>query len=315
MTDFEELLDRDWGALWDDLPDAPDLVPRSKTAQITLRIPRRYLTRLKAVAKSKSLPYHTMARSWLAESIATTDDWPQAGDEYSDAQFNIKMDHELLDSFKRKASQLRRPYHALARDVIVTRVVSEERALRKSGNPASAVRLGELILLLLDAPGRKGSEAIRGMTRLQKLLFVVEQELGTSAHFYAHNYGPFDDAVYDATLALQRAGFVTGDVPIPIGPPTFAYMVTTVQGRSGPSRSPTDVFALTPKGREAVQRLRRSNRAYEALYARVAAVRQEWDVQDLDELIERIYEAWPEYADRSLIRHQVAERARRRRRT
>lgn len=36
---WDSLLDRDWSDEWETLPEAPDLVPRATTAQITLRLP------------------------------------------------------------------------------------------------------------------------------------------------------------------------------------------------------------------------------------------------------------------------------------
>ena len=40
----------------------------------------------------------------------------------------------------------------------------------------------------------------------------------------------------------------------------------------------------------------------------VEAVRRDWDTGDLNELIERVYENWPKYAEKSVIREKVARR-------
>lgn len=311
----DSLLDTDWGDVWESLPEAPSLVPRSKTSQVTLRVPERLMARLKAIAAAKSLAYHSLARAWIAEGLRSATPPPQSGDEEpQSAQLNLKVDQELLDALKHKASELRRPYHALARECIEVAVEREERALGIGSSPTAGPPMSDLLVLLLHAPGSRGAEAIRGMTRLQKLLFVIEQTVSPGPHFYAYNYGPFDEAVHDAANALRLAGFLRGSLPVKATAPSFADMIATAAQRSGP-RDPgrPDVFVLSDSGHEAAERLRRSSRAYEALFARIAAIRREWDTPQLEELVGRVYATWPAYAEKSLIRDEVAERARRRR--
>ena len=66
---WESLLDHDWSAEWESLPEAPALVPRRKTAQVTLRLPASLLGRVKQVAAARSLPYHAMVRSWITSEL------------------------------------------------------------------------------------------------------------------------------------------------------------------------------------------------------------------------------------------------------
>lgn len=53
---WDALLDRDWSEAWETLSEAPDLVPRAKTAQITLRLPAAMLARVKRVASAPGAP-------------------------------------------------------------------------------------------------------------------------------------------------------------------------------------------------------------------------------------------------------------------
>lgn len=311
----ETLIDNDWGDIWESLPEAPPLVPRPKTTQVTLRVPQSSLARLRAVARTKSLPYHALARAWIVDGLRS----PGAptlslfSEEPQSAQLNLKVEQELLDVLKRKAGELRRPYHSLGRQYIETALEREERELGigTSSRPRPSMR--ELLMLLLHAPGSRAAEAMDGMTRLQKLLFVIEQRVSPGPHFYAYNYGPFDEAVHDAVNALRLAGFLGDSTPLSAAPPTFEEMMRTAAERSGPREAKVpEVFALTAKGHEAAERLRRSNRAYEALFARIAELRQEWDTPSLNELVNRVYAEWPQYAEKSLIKNQVAERTSRR---
>src|SRR5262249_17416853 len=150
--------------------------------------------------------------------------------------------------------------------------------------------------------------AIRGMTRLQKLLFVIQQHLDPeSSTFYAYNYGPFDDRVVDSTNALRERGFLAGaEQPTTSEKPSFADMMAIVMHRAGPSPSEPVTFELTAPGHEAAERLRRSSDAYDTLYARIQALRREWDSPNVADLVARVYERWPDYTNRSIIKDEVA---------
>jgi predicted DNA binding CopG/RHH family protein/uncharacterized protein YwgA len=312
----EALLNADWSSAWDTLPEAPALVPRPKTAQITLRVPSSLLARIKAVAAARSLPYHALARSWLVDGLRSGKDGREpvsgvAGGEAQGEQLNIKLDHEFLDQLKTRASELRRPYHRLAREWIEAAVGREEQALGLSPSPGGPP-IKDVMVLLLHTPGKQGTAAVHGITRLQKLLFVIEQRVAAeSSRYYAFNYGPFNEEVNDAAEALRLAGFLSGAGSATAGAPSFAEMMATAEKRAGPREEPdAEEYALNERGHDAAERLRQSSQAYEQLYAYVRTLREEWDTPDL---IERVYEMYPKYTERSRIREKVNKRIERRR--
>jgi predicted DNA binding CopG/RHH family protein len=311
----DSLLNRDWSSVWDGLPEAPEIVSRPKAAQITMRIPSRLLARMKGVSAAKSLPYHALARSWIIEALrssappinSVSADEPQA------EQLNIKLDNDTLDQLKERADELRRPYHRLAREWIEAALTREEESLGIDPAPAGRPKLKDLMVLLLHASDHRGEDAVRGMTRLQKLLFVIEQKLAADhSRFYAYNYGPFNEEVNDAAQALKLQGLLQGPEAVTASRPTFAEMMASAMARSGPREDSTaaEDFALSDRGHEAAERLRRSNRAYEELFAYVRELRQEWDTPDL---VDRVYETWPTMAEKSLIKDEVESRRARRR--
>jgi len=306
---WESLLDRDWSQAWDTLPEAPELVARPKTAQITLRLPASLVERVKRVAAARSLPYHALVRSWLVDALRGSVVPPgELALEPQAAQLNVKLDQEVLDQLKARADELRRPYHRLAREWVDAALTREEQVLGLAASPARRPATKDLMVLLLHARKPDGQDAIRGMTRLQKLLFVIEQTLDAqSGRFYAYDYGPFNEQVNDTAEALALAGFLHGPEPARAEPPSFAEMVATASERAGP-REPEE-FALSAHGHDAAERLVRSNRAYEQLFERILQVRAQWDKPDL---VERVYETWPQYAEQSVIKDEVAARRARR---
>jgi len=315
----DALLDQDWSAVWETLPEAPPLVARPKTAQITLRIPTRLLSRIKAVAAAKSLPYHALARAWILDALRTSAPPVNSAiaDEPHAEQLNIKLDNESLDVLKKRADVLRRPYHRLAREWIEAALTREEESIGIDPSLAARPAIKDLMVLLLHSPGRRGDDAIRGMTRLQKLLFVVEQKLASErSRFYAYNFGPFSEEVNDAAHALQLAGFLTGSEAVTAQPPSFAEIIATAEGRSGQDdEAEGQEFALNERGHAAAERLRKSSRAYDQLFAYIRQLRQEWDTASLNRLVDRVYEDWPNFTDKSLIKGKVEARSVRRRRS
>ncbi|HTW07908.1 MAG TPA: CopG family antitoxin [Acidimicrobiales bacterium] len=306
---WESLLDHDWSTEWESLPEAPAVVPRRKSAQVTLRLPASLLRRVKQVAAARSLPYHAMVRSWITTELRKPM-WTRGSanlDEPLTEQLNLKFDQDVLDELKARANELRRPYHRLAREWVEASVALEEARLGIEPAGLQLPAIKDLMVLLLHAPSRGGEDAVRGVTRLQKLLFVLEQKLASqSTRFYAYNFGPFSEEVNDAADALKLAGFLRGGYPATVGAPSFAEMASTVVERSGPrDRAEAEVFGLNEQGHRAAEHLRQSGAAYEQLYQYVRAIRTEWDTP---ELVERVYEEFPDYAEKSLIRGQVERR-------
>lgn len=74
----------------------------------------------------------------------------------------------------------------------------------------------DLILLLLVAPTHHAQAVnrINGITRLEKLLFLIEQEWDYESYvderfnFIAYNYGPYSKEVYETVDILKQAGLV-----------------------------------------------------------------------------------------------------------
>jgi hypothetical protein len=97
------------------------------------------ISRLRRVATTKSLPYHALARAWILDALRSTvtPRYMPVRDEAMSAQLNLKFDQVLLDSLKRHASGLRRPYHALAREYIETALEREEKELGIDDSPQS----------------------------------------------------------------------------------------------------------------------------------------------------------------------------------
>ncbi len=137
---------------------------------------------MKAVGATKSLPYHSLARAWIVDALrsSASADSDATADEPQADQLNIKLDQDVLDQLKIRAHELHRPYHRLARDWIESALAREEESLGIDASPAGRPPIKDLMALLLHATNKRGDAAVRGITQLQKLLFVIEEKLGGS---------------------------------------------------------------------------------------------------------------------------------------
>lgn len=116
------------------------------------------------------------------------------------------------------------------------------------------IEIDDAIVLLLgvedndDTPGE-----IKGVTRLEKLIFLLEREtsskewLNEDAEFEPYNFGPFSQKVYQAVDMLNAAGLMSDtDAPAPDETDTWEERKHIYDSTTNPYT--TRDFKLTEKG-------------------------------------------------------------------
>ena len=243
-----------------------------------------------------------------------------------DRQLNVRVDEALLAALRRAAHLRGEGYHSLARRY-VEYGVAQDLATFEDREHASRTRfqLKEAMLVLVGADGANGhpNEPIDGKMRLQKLLFLLAQHLrpDVAARFEAYNFGPFDDAVSVDLQFLAGEGLIepvggTTEVEVlPPGSDRGDRILEWIRGRNDPTSSRMlESYRLTQKGLAWVERFFASeefgsSEAKQRLAAEAARMKRTYGHMPLDDLVEYVYEQYPEFTARSKIRHQVAERA------
>jgi hypothetical protein len=166
----------------------------------------------------------------------------------------------------------------------------------------------DLVLLLLRAPGTDASaqrDRIHGITRMEKLLFLADQEspLPGKVHdalvFRPYNYGPYSKQVYEAVDVLEDADLV-GEEKALNGRPLDAMEEASIapDSTAGLERR----FYLTEDGREVADYLAKQHPDYFQL---LDEVKGKYGNLPLRKLIQYVYRRYPKYAEESLIRDQV----------
>lgn len=144
-----------------------------------------------------------------------------------------------------------------------------------------------LPMALLDA---SDAGQIEGRTRLQKLVFLMEQELDevptaslddSDYNFIPYDYGPFSKELYDDLDSLEEAGLIEVEEE-PMADGKLKY-----------------VYHLTEKGQSWVQNQLTDSSADKA-HSLAEGLASEYNDMLLSDLIDEVYAEYPEYAENSV---------------
>jgi len=172
----------------------------------------------------------------------------------------------------------------------------------------------DLIIALLYAPGNTGkpSEEIRGITRMEKLLFLLlkeadfENKTGGELVYEAYDFGPYSGEVVDILDALKAGGLVTGRVE---ELQSYSEVVDglMVSGRyeesAGEKPRTVEIYALTERGK----------RVGGALFTGLApeerralqSIKKRFNAIELNELLEYVYKRYPGMIQKSKILDKI----------
>lgn len=178
-------------------------------------------------------------------------------------------------------------------------------------NPLEAFETDDVIVILLGAPTENPRlrDRLDGITRLEKLVFLLEKEsdlqriLTDHADFESHNFGPFSSKVYQAVETLVSAGLVE-ETTRDAGSPIDSWEAQELLGTAGDATGFTErQFRLTSLGRRYYEALERE--LDPQLLRHVGSLKDRFGSLPLTQLIRYVYRKYLEYTDKSLIRKDV----------
>lgn len=174
------------------------------------------------------------------------------------------------------------------------------------GTPTPELDVDDAIVLIL---GAHPESKLRGITRLEKLLFLLEKETNVGSRmtedpeFEAYNFGPFSKKVYQAIDTLVAAGLVSDSARLSSTVDDSREEIEYIGGGSALTPYSTRDFSLTPLGREYFRAL---GREYpEWVLADAASTRDRFEAWPLRQLVTYVYRQYPDYAENSLIRQEI----------
>lgn len=181
----------------------------------------------------------------------------------------------------------------------------------------------DVLLLVLDANERLlGRARLNGITRLEKLVFLLANEGGASEitskfQFRPHNFGPFSSAVYNAKDFLSGVGLVKEEVQ---AHPSYyagaAELAIQDMSAEGPRDEATPepvahekTFQLTGLGKTAASNLRKElQQQWPELTNGVDRIVSKFGDVPLNQIIRYVYRRYPETTTKSI--HPEAQRVR-----
>jgi uncharacterized protein YwgA len=186
-----------------------------------------------------------------------------------------------------------------------------------------------LVLLFLGASGDPSdtSGSINGITRFQKLLFLLEREgqlvpEGDGFQFEAWKAGPYSAGLYDDLELLDNLGYIQSEVSGKITDAEAAevdlldfedLMGEEEEVSDGITPSPDAYeerrFTLTEKGREKVRDLL-SREGVDELVDRIRRIKSKYSHYSLSDLLYHVYTKYPDMTTESEIKEKVLGRRR-----
>lgn len=182
----------------------------------------------------------------------------------------------------------------------------------------------DLILLILGVGTEAKKKAgISGMTRLQKLLFLIKQDVrleekGSGFEFEPYIAGPYCAKVYDDLEFLENIGFIESEVSgeaTEVESSEVDFTFEELIGDDSDKLKTPDVyderrFYLTEKGKNRVESLLKSE-VFQPVIDGIRKVKSKFGHYSLDDLLYYVYTKYPEMATESEIKDRVLRRRRR----
>lgn len=169
----------------------------------------------------------------------------------------------------------------------------------------------DAIILVLGARGGKERPGyLEGVTRLEKLIFLLEREtpvrewMTETVDFRSYRFGPFSSKVYEAADTLAAAGLIRDSARRANDVEDRWESMTAIVDEVDPYTTRT--FELTERGRK----------YYAALLAELPPEAEQvltdfktkFGRLPLRSLVKYVYERYPQFTDRSEIRDEIVGR-------
>ncbi|QTF71143.1 hypothetical protein [Arthrobacter woluwensis] len=174
---------------------------------------------------------------------------------------------------------------------------------------ADSLEGSDLVLMLLAAPTKVASarDRVNGITRLEKLIYLVEKETSVSdsvargqLRFKAYNFGPFSKDVYEAVELLEEAGLVTEERVVD-GQTIDSMEDVSVTGAVEADEYVERRFAVTEHGRFVANLLAQH---HPAVVEQLTGIKDKYAERSLSGLIRYVYQTYPDSAKNSVIAHR-----------
>ena len=172
----------------------------------------------------------------------------------------------------------------------------------------------DLMVLLLYAKGYTGNlnEEIRGITRLEKLMYLLLKEGGfgemlfQEVAFEAYDFGPYSAEVYDLLESLSMMGIVTiRQEEISNIKDIIDIYYAEEEGQVEEPARIMEIYSLTRDRGFRIARKLLQERVTDEEFKRVENIKTKYNGLKLEDLLKYVYETYPESAKKSRIIERI----------
>lgn len=202
-----------------------------------------------------------------------------------------------------------------------------------SGESVMPQQISRRNLLLLLVGLDSDSIGLGGITRLQKLLFLLEEEEGLKPtegtyRFEAYKAGPYSPKLYDDLEFLENLGLLEGEVTSEASEAeheevdllSFGHLMGRevdespegdFDGAAAADAYEVRRFRVTDEGRKRIEQLLKSNDV-QLVAKKIRRIKSKYGKYSLKDLLYHVYTKYPEMTTASEIRNEVLRRGSRR---
>ena len=193
--------------------------------------------------------------------------------------------------------------------------------------------IGRRNLLFLLLGVESDSSGLGGITRLQKLMFLLEREEGVESldgfEFEAYKAGPYSPQLYDDLEFLENLGYIESEASVEASEPeaaevdrlSFDHLMGTevehsgdgleVDGPASADSFEERRFCLSALGQERIEELLRSKQ-FTPVVNKIRRIKSKYGRYSLNDLLYYVYKKYPEMTTESEIRDRILRRGSRR---
>jgi uncharacterized protein YwgA len=171
----------------------------------------------------------------------------------------------------------------------------------------------DLLMTLLYSPGESGSEGetIRGITKLQKLVFLLMEEgsyketLSEDMGFEAYDFGPYSSDVMNILETLRGIGLVQVEEQEleSYQEVMDGLVIGFSEDEEGTPPQTVEVYGLSDRGLEIGKEL--FNSLTQEAQGTIRGIKEKYNSMSLMDLLKYVYSTYPESRERSKITDKV----------
>jgi uncharacterized protein YwgA len=173
----------------------------------------------------------------------------------------------------------------------------------------TALERDDLLLLLLLAMSEKSKQRVAGITRIEKLMFLLQKETVFSGKvhekfdFKPWKFGPFSKEIYEDLDLLVSAELVEVEERELANYVEYTEQDELIESEPG-EPVVEKVFSLTDRGKNVAQKLR--SLISEKDWEEIVGLKRRFESIPLTRLIQYVYHRYPETTGKTVLEHLKA---------